>query len=137
VASDGILPLGLCGDLEDGPRKQMTRAAILSAIASLSGNGQVSSPVYPTRERQLTQFGTPVRRHADVSGPHPRCKETSHSVPRLGQATMGLTELPDCASPQARLKRQATKMCRAIRLSRTWVRPPKARYPESVTKEIG
>jgi hypothetical protein len=30
---------------EDGPRKQATRAAILDAIASLSGNGQ-GLPVY-------------------------------------------------------------------------------------------
>jgi len=30
---------------EDGPRKQATRAAILNAIASLSGNGQ-GRPVY-------------------------------------------------------------------------------------------
>jgi hypothetical protein len=32
---------------EDGARKQATRAAILSAIASLSGNGQVA----PTAHR--------------------------------------------------------------------------------------
>ena len=29
---------------EDGPRKQATRAAILSAIASLTGNGQGLPP---------------------------------------------------------------------------------------------
>ena len=30
---------------EDGPRKQVTRAAILSAIASLSGNGQTGAAI--------------------------------------------------------------------------------------------
>lgn len=31
---------------EDGPRKEATRAAILSAIASVSANGQVALPNY-------------------------------------------------------------------------------------------
>jgi len=30
---------------EDGPRKQVTRAAILSAIASLSGNGETGGAI--------------------------------------------------------------------------------------------
>jgi hypothetical protein len=36
---------------EDGPRKQATRAAILSAIASLSGNEQVSPTVCQNAHR--------------------------------------------------------------------------------------
>jgi hypothetical protein len=36
---------------EDGPRKQATRAAILSAIASLSGNKQAAPNVYRSAHR--------------------------------------------------------------------------------------
>jgi hypothetical protein len=36
---------------EDGPRKQATRAAILSAIASLSGNGPAAPAAAPSAHR--------------------------------------------------------------------------------------